>query len=52
MTRKYAYLIYYAVDEAEQEIVILNVMHPARMGTRKMRDAGPGQTAAFLKIMV
>ncbi|MGH6802693.1 MAG: type II toxin-antitoxin system RelE/ParE family toxin [Methyloceanibacter sp.] len=30
VTRKYPYLIYYTVDDAEDEIVILNVKHPAR----------------------
>jgi toxin ParE1/3/4 len=30
VTRKYVYLIYYIVDEAADEIVILNVKHPAR----------------------
>ena len=30
VTRKYAYLVYYRVDEAAEEIVILSVKHPAR----------------------
>ena len=30
VTRRYAYLVYYTVDEAENEIIILNVKHPAR----------------------
>jgi toxin ParE1/3/4 len=30
VTRKYAYLVYYTVDEVAEEIVILNVKHPAR----------------------
>lgn len=30
VARKYPYLIYYTVDEAEDEIIILNVKHPAR----------------------
>jgi len=30
VTRKYPYLVYYTVDEAADEIVILNVKHPAR----------------------
>jgi plasmid stabilization system protein ParE len=30
LTRKYVYIVYYAVDESAQEIVILNVKHPAR----------------------
>jgi toxin ParE1/3/4 len=30
VTRKYAYLIYYTVDEEREEIVVLNVKHPAR----------------------
>jgi plasmid stabilization system protein ParE len=29
VTRKYAYLIYYMVDEVAEEIVILSVKHPA-----------------------
>jgi len=30
VTPKYAYLVYYTVDETVDEIVILNVKHPAR----------------------
>jgi toxin ParE1/3/4 len=30
VTRKYAYLVYYTVDEAADEIIILNVKHPAQ----------------------
>jgi plasmid stabilization system protein ParE len=30
VTRKYAYLVYYTVDEEAAEIVILNIKHPAR----------------------
>jgi plasmid stabilization system protein ParE len=30
VTRRYAYLIYYVVDEVTAEIVVLNVKHPAR----------------------
>ena len=30
VTRKYAYLVYYTIDEAADEIIILNVKHPAR----------------------
>jgi toxin ParE1/3/4 len=30
VTRKYPYLIYYTIDEAAQEIVILAIQHPAR----------------------
>jgi toxin ParE1/3/4 len=30
VTRKYAYLIYYMVDELADEIVILSVKHPAQ----------------------
>lgn len=37
VTRKYAYLVYYTVDEAAEEIVILNVKHPARR--REHEDA-------------
>jgi hypothetical protein len=29
-TRKYAYLIYYMVDDLADEIVILSVRHPAQ----------------------
>ena len=29
VTRKYAYLIYYTVDETEDEIIIRNVKHKA-----------------------
>jgi toxin ParE1/3/4 len=37
VTRKYAYLVYYTVDEGADEIVILNVKHPARR--REHEDA-------------
>jgi addiction module RelE/StbE family toxin len=37
VTRKYAYLVYYTVDEAADEIVILNVKHPA--SRREHEDA-------------
>jgi toxin ParE1/3/4 len=30
VTRKYVYLVYYMVDEIADEIVILNIKHPAR----------------------
>jgi toxin ParE1/3/4 len=30
VTRRYPYLVYYVLDEAEQEIVILTIRHPAR----------------------
>jgi toxin ParE1/3/4 len=30
VTRKYAYLVYYTIDEAAEAIVILNVKHPAQ----------------------
>jgi len=34
---RYAYLIYYIVDDAREEIVILNVKHPSQ--TREHEDA-------------
>jgi addiction module RelE/StbE family toxin len=37
VTRKYVYLVYYTVEEATEEIVILNVKHPARR--REHEDA-------------
>jgi toxin ParE1/3/4 len=37
VTRKYAYLIYYTVDETAAELVTLNVKHPARR--RDQEDA-------------
>jgi toxin ParE1/3/4 len=37
VTRKYPYLVYYKVDEAGEEIVILTIQHPAR--ERKHEDA-------------
>ena len=37
VTRKYAYLVYYVVDDAADEIVILNVKHPA--SRREHEDA-------------
>jgi plasmid stabilization system protein ParE len=30
VTRKYGYLVYYTVDETAEEIVVLDVRHPAR----------------------
>lgn len=30
VTRRYGYLIYYVIDDVAEEIVILNVKHPAR----------------------
>jgi plasmid stabilization system protein ParE len=30
VTRKYAYLVYYTINEADDEIIILRVRHPAR----------------------
>jgi toxin ParE1/3/4 len=30
VTRKYGYLVYYTVDDVAEEIVILNVKHPAQ----------------------
>jgi toxin ParE1/3/4 len=37
VTRKYPYLVYYTVDEAAGEIVILTIQHPAR--EREHEDA-------------
>ena len=37
VTRRYAYLVYYTVDEIAEEIVILNVKHPAQR--REHEDA-------------
>ena len=36
VTRNYAYLVYYTIDETAEEVVILNVKHPAR--ERDYRD--------------
>jgi plasmid stabilization system protein ParE len=30
VTRKYAYLVYYTVDDDAGEVIILNIKHPAR----------------------
>jgi toxin ParE1/3/4 len=30
VTRKYPYLVYYTVDEVTEEVIILNVKHPAQ----------------------
>ncbi|CCD90018.1 Conserved protein of unknown function; putative Plasmid stabilization system [Bradyrhizobium sp. ORS 285] len=30
ITRKYFYLVYYALDEADREIVVLSIRHPSR----------------------
>jgi len=37
VTRQYGYIVYYTIDEAAEEIVILNVKHPARR--REHEDA-------------
>jgi plasmid stabilization system protein ParE len=37
VTPKYAYLVYYTVDNAAEEIIILNVKHPAQW--REHEDA-------------
>jgi toxin ParE1/3/4 len=37
VTRKYPYLVYYTLDPAAEEIVILTIRHPAR--EREHRDA-------------
>jgi toxin ParE1/3/4 len=37
VTRKYAYLVYYTVNEVAEEIVILSLKHPARR--REQEDA-------------
>lgn len=37
VTRKYPYLVYYTVDEAAGEVVILNIKHPAQR--REHEDA-------------
>lgn len=30
VTRRYAYIVYYRVDDAAQEIMILTILHPSR----------------------
>jgi addiction module RelE/StbE family toxin len=30
VTRRYPYLVYYTIDDASEEIVILTIQHPAR----------------------
>jgi hypothetical protein len=30
VTRKYSYLVYYTVNEAVGEVIVLNVKHPAQ----------------------
>lgn len=37
VTRRYSYLVYYTLDVAHDEIVVLNVKHPARQ--RNHEDA-------------
>ncbi|MDD1528739.1 type II toxin-antitoxin system RelE/ParE family toxin [Bradyrhizobium sp. WBOS7] len=37
VTRRYPYLVYYTVDEAAGEVVILTIQHPARQ--REYSDA-------------
>ncbi len=36
VTRQYRYIVYYTIDQDDEEIVILNVKHPAR--ERKHED--------------
>ena len=38
VTRRYSYLVYYTLDIAHDEIVVLNVKHPSRQ--RNHEDAG------------
>ena len=37
VTRRYSYLVYYTVDEAAEEVVILTIQHPSR--SREYSDA-------------
>jgi len=37
VARKYPYLVYYTIDETNQEIIVLTIQHPAR--DRKYDDA-------------
>ena len=37
VTRKYAYLVYYTVDDEAEEIIIVTIQHPAR--EREFEDA-------------
>jgi toxin ParE1/3/4 len=37
VTRKYSYLVYYTLDQAVNEIIILTIQHPAR--EREYEDA-------------
>jgi hypothetical protein len=37
VTRRYPYLVYYTVDVAREEVVILTIQHPAR--EREYEDA-------------
>jgi toxin ParE1/3/4 len=37
VTRRYSYLVYYRVDMAAREVVVLNIKHPARK--RKYKNA-------------
>jgi plasmid stabilization system protein ParE len=37
VTRKYAYLVYYTVNEGAEEVIILNIKHPAQR--REHEDA-------------
>ena len=30
MTQRYAYLVYYTVDDETEEIIVLAIQHPAR----------------------
>jgi toxin ParE1/3/4 len=30
VTQRYAYLVYYAVDDEAEEIIVLAIQHPAR----------------------
>ena len=37
VTRKYSYIVYYTIDEAGEEIIILTIQHPSRK--REHEDA-------------
>ena len=36
VTRRYAYVIYYSIDDVAQEIIIITIQHPSR--AREYRD--------------
>jgi len=47
MTRRYPYLVYYTIDEASEEIVIIAIQHPAREREARMHSDGTLRRSSY-----